>query len=92
LLAGGDFLCAELSTVGLNYTKVEVIKMRRLLKIYQAAEIMDVPVERAYALARDGILPVVHLGRQIRIAPEQFEEWIKNGGQALPGGWKYDKE
>jgi hypothetical protein len=40
--------------------------MKKLLKIHKVAEIMDVPVERAYALAREGILPVVRLGRKIK--------------------------
>lgn len=37
---------------------------------------------------RQGILPAVRLGRHIRVDREVLDEWIKNGGQSLPGGWK----
>jgi hypothetical protein len=42
-------------------------------------------------MARCGILPagvVVKLGRHWRVNPERLEEFIDNGGQALPGGWR----
>ena len=65
---------------------------RTLLSVSEIAEILGITVDRTYSLSRAGILPVVHLGRQIRIDPEQFEEWIKNGGQAFLGGWKYEKK
>ena len=57
----------------------------RLLRIAEVAARLDVRVERAYELAREGVLPVVRLGRQIRINPEQFETFIQTGGQGTGG-------
>ncbi|WP_062309855.1 helix-turn-helix domain-containing protein [Alicyclobacillus sendaiensis] len=62
--------------------------VRRLLTMAEVAEICGVTVARAYELAREGLLPVVRLGRQLRVDPLQLEEWIRNGGQAYPGGWR----
>jgi len=50
---------------------------------------------RAYELARVGILPdgvVVRLGRQIRFDEDALVDWIRGGGQALPGGWKREAD
>lgn len=46
----------------------------------EVAEILDVSLDRAYALARDGIIPVVHMGRQVRVNRETLSDWIKAGG------------
>lgn len=52
----------------------------KLLKIQEVAAVLDVTLDRAYALVRNGILPVVYIGRQIRIEEERLKEWINNGG------------
>ncbi|KAF0248230.1 MAG: hypothetical protein FD167_2369, partial [bacterium] len=39
---------------------------------------------RGYEMARLGLLPVIRLGRQIRVDLNAFEEWAKNGGTSLP--------
>lgn len=62
--------------------------LNKLLKITAVARILDVSEERAYALARDGLLPHVRLGRQIRVDSEALERFIKNGGKALSDGWR----
>ena len=49
-----------------------------------------VPKHRWYAMARGNICPSVRLGRQVRFIPEQIDEWLRSGGQALPGGWRAD--
>jgi excisionase family DNA binding protein len=59
-----------------------------LLRVEQVAKILDTSVARVYELIRDGLLPAVHLGRQVRVADEILEEWIAEGGRALPGGWR----
>ena len=53
---------------------------------------VGIPRARAYELARQGILPHVRLGRQVRFVPEQVEAWIADGGQALPGGWRQETD
>ena len=61
---------------------------KKLLTIEKVAFRLGITEARGYELARTNILPVVRLGRQIRIDPDALEEFIKKGGQALPGGWK----
>ena len=62
--------------------------MAPMLTADQVAEILAVSKARVYELARQGILPQVRLGREIRFNPERLAEWIKGGGQALPGVWR----
>jgi excisionase family DNA binding protein len=60
----------------------------RLITVREAATILRVSTGRVYELVRLGILPAIHLGRQIRIDHERLEAFINSGGQALPGGWR----
>ena len=55
-----------------------------LLTVPEVARILRVRVPRAYELARQGAIPVVRIGRQVRIQEEILREWITSGGQALP--------
>jgi excisionase family DNA binding protein len=59
-----------------------------LLTVSEVAQVLRVPRARAYALIREGMLPAVRIGRQLRVAEDALAEWIAQGGQALPGGWK----
>ena len=59
-----------------------------LLTIPETAELLGVSAARAYELAREGILPVVHIGRQKRVSKEQLQAWVDQGGRRLPGGWR----
>lgn len=61
---------------------------KTLLTIEKVALRLGITEARGYELAREKILPVVRLGRQVRVDPDALENFIKNGGQALPGGWK----
>ena len=61
---------------------------RDLLTLREAASILRVKYPRAAELAREGIIPVVRLGRQVRIDPDQLDMFLQNGGKALPGGWR----
>ena len=57
-----------------------------LLRIRDVASIMDVPLQRAYELARTGTIPgVVRIGRQIRVNPVLLEKFIESGGAPLSG-------
>ncbi len=60
----------------------------KLLTAKEVSEVLCVTVDRVYSLAREGILPCVHLSRQLRFHPELLEKFILQGGKALPGGWK----
>jgi excisionase family DNA binding protein len=57
-----------------------------LLTLAQAARALQITYDRAAELAREGILPLVRLGRQIRICPARLSAFISQGGQAWPGG------
>jgi excisionase family DNA binding protein len=62
----------------------------QLLRIPEVAETLSISPQRAYDLARSGVLPVVRLGRQLRVDPSALAEWVGQGGKALPGGWRRD--
>jgi excisionase family DNA binding protein len=61
---------------------------KELLTLDQTAKVLRVKYARAAELAREGVLPVVRLGRQIRVDPDQLSDFVSKGGKALPGGWK----
>jgi len=54
----------------------------------ELAPILKIPVFRVRELARQGILPYFRLGRQIRFPAHRIREFMDNGGQQLPGGWR----
>ncbi|MBC7075996.1 MAG: helix-turn-helix domain-containing protein [Syntrophomonadaceae bacterium] len=64
---------------------------KKLWRAPHVARLLDIPEARVYALAREGRFPgVVRIGRHVRFDPAAIEEFIKSGGQALPGGWKWE--
>lgn len=65
---------------------------QRLLRIEEVAAVLNVSKARCYELARNGVLPVVRIGRQLRIHPGHLNEWLAGGGAALPGGWRREVE
>jgi len=60
----------------------------RLLRVPHVAQTLDVSQARVYELIRQGLLPAVRLGRQVRVSEEALRRFIESGGQALPGGWR----
>ena len=54
-----------------------------LLTVRQMAERLNLTLQRAYELTRTQALPVVRIGRQVRVDPAALERWIKNGGRPL---------
>lgn len=52
----------------------------KLLRIPEVAAILNVTVQRTYELARQDLIPVVRMGRQLRVDPGKLQEWITNGG------------
>lgn len=63
---------------------------RPLLKAVDVAPTLNVTGARVLELARQGLLPCVRLGRQVRFDPNALADWIATGGKALPGGWRRD--
>lgn len=62
--------------------------MSRLLTIEEAAKELGIARDRLYFLTRHGLLPCIHFGRAIRIDRLALDEWLRQGGQAWPGGWR----
>lgn len=60
----------------------------KLLRVTEAAEWLDLSEYQVLAYAREGIIPSVRLGRQVRFAKSALEEFIAKGGKSYPGGWK----
>jgi excisionase family DNA binding protein len=56
----------------------------RLLTAKETAEILQVTLPRVYELAREGLIPNVRMGRQIRFHEAKLIEWIDRGGSTLP--------
>lgn len=64
---------------------------KELLTANEVAGVFKKPVASIYAWAREGRLPgVVRVGRSIRFDADKIEEFIANGGRALPGGWRQE--
>ena len=65
--------------------------MAGLVKLWDAKQTeaeTGIPVSRLYELARQDLIPHVHLGRQIRFSEQAIRAWVADGGAALPGGWR----
>jgi excisionase family DNA binding protein len=59
-----------------------------LEKLSEWAKANGVHEAHARALAREGLLPVVRIGRRLFVHRETIDEWARAGGAALPGGWR----
>jgi excisionase family DNA binding protein len=55
----------------------------RLLTAEQVAERWQVKTSHVWRLARDGMVPVVSIGRYRRFRAEDLETWEQNGGRGL---------
>jgi len=64
----------------------------KLLKVAEAAEWLDLSEYQILAYAREGILPSVRLGRQVRFSSDALDEFIVSGGKSYPGGWRRKAE
>jgi excisionase family DNA binding protein len=49
----------------------------KLLKAEEVAELISVSRSFAYALMQTGQIPTIHLGRSVRVRPEDLEEFIQ---------------
>jgi len=64
----------------------------RLLTMKDVAQRLGISLQRTYEMGRLGLLPVVRLGRQLRVEEGRLTTWIQNGGRGLPGGWKRNSD
>lgn len=72
--------------------------MSELITLKQTASRLGVTYARAAEMVRTGVLPseptgelaavAVYLGRNVRVNAQALEQFIRQGGKALPGGWR----
>jgi excisionase family DNA binding protein len=55
----------------------------QLLTIQEVSERLRLPRSRVYQLGRAGLLPVVRLGRQVRVSETALRAWVEAGGRGL---------
>ncbi len=65
---------------GMSSRENEVSSQRVLLTIQQVAEILGIGQTKAYALRHEG-LPVIRLGRALRVSSTRLEQWIEQHEQ-----------
>ena len=61
------------------------LEPRRLLTVRELAPRLRVGVPRLYEMAREGLIPSIRLGRQLRFELTQIERWIDAGGVGFTG-------
>ena len=57
---------------------------RHMLTADEASTLLRVRRPQVYALARDGIIPSVRIGRAVRFSRNRLLQWIEAGGQGIP--------
>lgn len=66
--------------------------MEQLMTIGEAARVLAISESHAYQLAKTGVLPVVRVGRRVRVSRGALERFIADGGKDLPGGWRREAQ
>lgn len=59
---------------------------RVLLKVEEVAAALGIGRSQAYALCAGGVLPVVRIGRSVRVPAEALREWVRTQTQNGDGG------
>ncbi len=59
-----------------------------VLTAAETARALRIGRSRVYVLIRAGVLPAVHLGRQVRVPEVALQKFVKSGGRRLAGGWR----
>ena len=57
---------------------------RHMLTADEASTLLRIRRPQVYALAREGIIPSVRVGRAVRFSRHRLLQWIEDGGQGLP--------
>ena len=58
---------------------------RLLLKVEEAAERLSMGRSKAYELVQSGELPVIHVGRSVRIPVAALERWVERKAAEAEG-------
>ncbi|WP_102029188.1 helix-turn-helix domain-containing protein [Salirhabdus sp. Marseille-P4669] len=57
--------------------------MKKLLNPEQVANVLGIPIQRFYYLAREELIPVVRIGKLIRVDEDELKKWIMEGGKRV---------
>lgn len=60
------------------------VNTKRMLRASDVAELLDLPVKRVHILAREGVIPRIKVGRQVRFNPIEIQAWLNEGGSDYP--------
>jgi excisionase family DNA binding protein len=55
----------------------------RFLQISQVADLLEISKTTTRRLVKNGVLPAIRVGRQIRIDERRLEKWLESGGSAV---------
>jgi excisionase family DNA binding protein len=66
----------------------EPVELPKLLRPADVAEILGVSRARVHSLVRQGILPVIKLGRQVRVSKRALAAFLEEGGKDFEHGWR----
>lgn len=70
-------------------TDSRVVTQLRFFTVPEIADLLQMKRERVYEAVRLGLVPSVHIGRQIRIEEKAFLDWVQGGGQTYAAGWRH---
>jgi hypothetical protein len=62
--------------------------MTRLRSLREVADATGLRIAHVRSLAREGVLPLVRLGRRCFVDERAFDELIANGGRGFKAGWR----
>jgi excisionase family DNA binding protein len=62
------------------FNDFEIARLSRLLTAKQAAELLQISLQRLYEAVRLKLIPCVRIGKQIRFDEDALREWITRGG------------
>jgi excisionase family DNA binding protein len=72
------------STAGAREPSVKALPERRmLLRISEVAEALSISRSSAYVLIRTGEIPVVRIGRSMRVSADDLQTWIRASSSTL---------
>ena len=57
-----------------------------LLRVPEVARSLGIARSLAYEMARDGRLPVIHIGKAVRVPRRRLEAWIEERARAEEDG------
>jgi excisionase family DNA binding protein len=76
------------------FERIQTRSLPELIDVSEAASAVGSSTSHFYDLIRQGVIRapvVVRLGRRIKISSPALRNWLMDGGEALPGGWRREE-